>query len=79
MAITVVAMTGCKDTIGKGEPGYDLLNSRCGRCHPTGVKKAHATKEEWEQTVNKMMGKGAILNAAEKVTLIDFLAKYYHP
>ncbi len=79
MAITAVAMTGCKDNIGKGEPGYDLLQSRCGRCHPTGVKKAHATKEEWGQTVNNMMGKGASLNAAEKATLIDFLVRHYHP
>jgi hypothetical protein len=78
-AITAVMLVGCKDTLGKGEPGYELLNSRCGHCHFTGVKKAHTTKEDWEKTVTRMMGKGAKLNESEKATLIDFLVKYYQP
>jgi cytochrome c5 len=79
LAIAAVAMTGCAGSLGKGEPGYDLVNSKCGHCHFTGVKKAHTTKEEWEQTVTKMIGKGAKLNEAEKATVVDFLVKYYHP
>lgn len=79
VAFIAVAMVGCKEKPGKGEVGYDLLNSRCGRCHPTGVKKNHITKEEWDKTVTRMMGKGATLNEAEKVTLVDFLVKYYQP
>ena len=79
LAIAAIAMTGCASKPGKGEPGYDLVNSVCGHCHFTGVKKAHSTKEEWDQTVTKMMGKGAKLNGAEKTTVVDFLVKYYHP
>ncbi|MDD2898385.1 MAG: hypothetical protein PHI31_06695 [Desulfuromonadaceae bacterium] len=79
LAITVVAMAGCKEKPGKGEPGANLLDSRCGRCHPMGVKKAHTTKEEWRQTVARMMGKGAVLNEGEKDVVVDFLVKYYHP
>ncbi len=79
VAVTVVAIGGCKERPGKGEPGADLLKSRCGRCHPFDVKKNHTTKEEWEQTVTKMMGKGAVLNNDEKGVLVDFLVKYYHP
>ncbi len=79
LVIVAVAMTGCAAKLGKGEPGYDLVNSKCGHCHFIGVKKAYATKEEWEQTVTKMISKGAALNDAEKATVVDFLVKYYHP
>jgi hypothetical protein len=79
IAITLVTLAGCKEKPGKGEQGAALLDSRCGRCHPTGVKNNHTTKEEWEQTVNRMIGKGAALNAEEKSILVDFLVKYYHP
>jgi len=78
-AISAAALAGCSEKPGKGEPGAALLDSRCGRCHPTGVKKAHATKEEWGTTVNRMMAKGAALTADEKAVLVDFLVKYYHP
>jgi len=79
IAISAVVLAGCTEKPGKGEPGAALLDSRCGRCHPTGVKKAHATKQEWEQTVNNMIAKGAALNSDEKTLLVDFLVKYYHP
>lgn len=79
LAVAAVSLAGCKEKPGKGEPGFELLNSRCGRCHPMGVKKAHTTKEEWEKTVTRMVGKGAALNDAEKVTLVDFLVKHYQP
>jgi cytochrome c5 len=75
--ISICCLHGQK--LGKGEPGYDLVNSKCGHCHFTGVKKAHATKEEWDKTVTKMIGKGAKLDEAEKATVVDFLVKYYHP
>jgi len=77
--ITIIAFAGCKEKPGAGEPGAKLLDERCGRCHFIGVKHAHSTKEEWEQTVIKMKGKGAKLNEAEKTILVDFLVKYYKP
>ncbi|MBL0224150.1 MAG: hypothetical protein IPQ16_00785 [Geobacteraceae bacterium] len=79
MTVSVLAMSGCKAKPGIGEPGYNLVNSKCGTCHFAGVKKAHATKEEWDKTVTRMMGKGVTLNDTEKATVIDFLVKYYHP
>lgn len=79
IALSVVALVGCKEKPGVGEPGAKLLDERCGKCHFTGVKHAHTTKEEWDQTVTKMMGKGVKLNDAEKAVLIDFLVKYYKP
>jgi cytochrome c5 len=79
LAVSAVTMAGCKEKPGKGEPGANLLDARCGRCHPMGVKKAHTTKEEWDKTVTRMMGKGAVLNNDEKAELLDFLVKYYQP
>ena len=79
LAITAVAMAGCKEKPGAGESGAKLLQERCTRCHPFSIKHAHATKEEWEQTVTKMIGKGATLNTEEKEVLVDFLVKYYKP
>jgi len=79
LAITAVAISGCKEKPGKGEPGANLLDARCGRCHPMGVKHKFTTKEDWEQTVTRMMGKGAVLNNDEKAVVVDFLVKYYHP
>lgn len=79
LVVTALTLMGCKEKPGKGEPGASLLDSKCGRCHPTGIKNNHTTKEEWEQTVNRMIGKGAAVNTAEKAVLVDFLVKYYHP
>lgn len=79
LAITVISLTGCKDKPGVGEPGAKLLDERCGKCHFTGVKHAHSTKDEWDLTVTKMFAKGAKLNDTEKAILIDFLVKYYKP
>ncbi len=79
MAVSAIVITGCKEKLGNGEPGYDLMNAKCGKCHFTGVKKAHSTREEWDRTVTRMMSKGVALNDSEKATLTDFLVKYYHP
>jgi cytochrome c5 len=79
IGVTLLGTAGCAQKPGAGEPGAKLLQERCSRCHPLGVKKAHSTKEEWEQTVTKMMKKGAVLSEAEKTVLVDFLVKYYKP
>lgn len=79
LAVSSLLLVACKENPGKGEPGYELLNSRCSRCHQTGIKKAHTTREEWDNTVTRMMAKGAAMNPSEKATLLDFLVKYYQP
>jgi len=79
LAVSAIVLVGCKAKPGAGEPGARLVKERCGHCHFIGVKHAHSTKEEWEQTVTNMMKKGAKLNDSEKTILIDFLVKYYKP
>ncbi|MDH3870108.1 MAG: hypothetical protein OET55_06045 [Desulfuromonadales bacterium] len=60
--------------------GANLLEERCSVCHPTSRPKSkQKTPEQWETTVNRMMGKGAKLTEEEKVILLDFLSKTYKP
>ncbi len=67
-------------TVAAEEKGVSLLEERCSVCHPSSRPKSKAkTPEQWEQTVKRMMGKGAKLTAEEKKTLVDYLSKTYKP
>ena len=58
--------------------GASLLETRCTDCHSIDrVKRAKNTRDQWAQTVTRMIGKGAQLNAAEQSTVIDYLSKTY--
>jgi hypothetical protein len=60
--------------------GANLLEERCSVCHPSSRPKSkQKTPEQWQTTVNRMMGKGARLSEEEKATLLDFLSKTYKP
>lgn len=60
--------------------GAKLLEERCSVCHPSSRPKSkQKTPEQWETTVNRMMGKGAKLSEEEKAVLLDFLGKTYKP
>jgi cytochrome c5 len=54
--------------------GKAVMESRCNVCHSldriTSKTKDH---DAWQTTVNRMIGKGAALNAEEKAALIDYL------
>lgn len=54
--------------------GKAVMENRCGDCH--GLEKVtNASKDSaaWQTTVNRMISKGAKLNAEEKAALIDYL------
>jgi cytochrome c5 len=56
--------------------GAKLLNERCTVCHTLDwVETAMATKDRsaWEVTVDRMIGKGAVLDETEKETLLNHL------
>jgi cytochrome c5 len=60
--------------------GAALLNDRCTVCHNLDrVKSAKKTSEQWAQTVSRMVGKGAKLNADEQKAVVAYLAKTYAP
>ncbi len=58
--------------------GATLLRERCTRCH--GLERVEGTRktpEEWEQTVDRMIRRGAKLSEAERAVLIEYLAAHY--
>jgi cytochrome c5 len=60
--------------------GATLLETRCSVCHSADrPRQAKKTREQWDQTVARMIGKGAQLTEAEKTVLLDYLAKTHGP
>jgi cytochrome c5 len=69
--------TVAPSTAGGGEA---LLNERCTKCHSLGrVTSAKKTAADWENTVTRMVGKGASLTSEEQKVLVEYLAKTYAP
>jgi cytochrome c5 len=55
-----------------------LLETRCGVCHSTGIiKNARKSKRYWQETVTRMISRGAILSPEEKKALVSYLARTY--
>jgi cytochrome c5 len=60
--------------------GAALLEERCTVCHGLDrTTSARKTREEWEQTVVRMVSKGAELNEEEQEILIAYLTETYGP
>ena len=58
--------------------GKVLLADRCTKCHDLArVEAKKGAVEDWTATVERMVGKGAALNDAEKAFLIEYLAATY--
>jgi cytochrome c5 len=57
-------------------PGKALLQARCTVCHT--LERVHKRKDThagWGKLVGKMIKNGAVLNEAERETLLDYLAE----
>jgi len=75
----LVAVSGCNSSKSTLDPAA-LLEERCGGCHSSDIpKKARKTSHAWDETVSRMIAKGAMLSAEEKKTLIKHLADIYRP
>jgi mono/diheme cytochrome c family protein len=60
--------------------GESLLEARCSSCHSADrPRQKQKTREEWQTTVTRMIGKGAELTDAEQAQLVDYLAATYGP
>jgi uncharacterized membrane protein len=56
--------------------GQALVQERCTVCHSIDrIQSASKTADEWKTTVDRMIGKGAQLNADEEAAVIEFLTK----
>jgi cytochrome c5 len=55
--------------------GNALIDERCTQCHSRArIGNAQKDRAGWESTVDKMIGKGAVLNAEERQAVIDYLS-----
>lgn len=85
LLITIMAVifliTACSSTSTTSTntlDGSTLLQERCTVCHNLSrVERAKHTPEEWQTTVNRMIGKGAKLTSDEKTLLIEYLSTTY--
>ena len=58
--------------------GKDLVMNVCTVCHEaTRFTSKKKTKEEWNDTVDKMAARGAKASDAELDTIVTYLAKYF--
>ncbi len=83
---TIGLLTACggssssQPTTAPSQDGAMLLEERCTTCHGLDrTTQAQKTRAEWEQTVGRMIDKGAELSTEEKVVLVDHLAETYGP
>ena len=58
--------------------GKDLVMKVCTQCHDLGrITSKKRTKEEWNDTVDKMAARGAKASDEEFDTIVTYLAKYF--
>lgn len=78
--VIAFAISGSGIAATQAETGDTLLKNRCSVCHsPARAESAQKTRDQWETTVTRMIGKGAQLSSDEKATLVDYLSKTYKP
>jgi cytochrome c5 len=60
--------------------GEALLEARCSDCHSADrARQVTKTRDGWDQSVSRMIDKGAQLTEAEKAVLVDYLTETYGP
>ena len=70
---TLVGTAGCSSKSPEA-----LVEERCAGCHAlTTIKVSQKTRAEWEETVDRMIEKGARLNERQAETVIDYLSETY--
>jgi cytochrome c5 len=58
--------------------GKDLVMNVCTQCHDLArITSKNRTKEEWNDTVDKMAMRGAKASDEEFETIVTYLAKYF--
>lgn len=69
------------DTALPDGPGREVLKKSCSQCHTASVittKPGH-TDDDWEDILNAMIGRGAVLSDEDGDTLMDYLSTNFGP
>lgn len=60
------------------DPAPALVAAKCGTCHPlANLQAAKYDEAGWAAAVDRMVGKGAQINADQKKAVVAYLAKTY--
>lgn len=81
----VLLLAGCASSAGSGsggsgQPGAStdpaaLIRARCTRCHTIDrIRDARHDAAAWNQTLDRMRGRGADLSDSEAAVVVEFLA-----
>ena len=77
LLITIVASSATAQDTPRGE---QVLNASCTGCHDLRpVQTAAKSKDEWNDTVQNMLQKGADVSDADLPVLVDYLTEAYGP
>ena len=63
---------------GAQEPA-SVFQNVCGKCHPPDAVVTPRAREQWQETINKMVDLGAKVSAEERTILVDYLSATYAP
>ena len=59
-------------------PGREVVVARCVSCHETDlITQQRLTRTAWQRSVEKMVRWGAVVDAAEREPLLDYLAAHF--
>jgi cytochrome c5 len=78
-----VAVLAAADLVAQELPagvGKDTVTARCVSCHePDLITQQRLTRVGWGRSVDKMMRWGAVVDAAEREPLLDYLSANFAP
>jgi len=78
LGLVLAACGGAQDPAGSSLDGKALTEERCTQCHDLQrVQMAKKSADGWKSTVERMIGKGAQLNNAEKNAVVAHLTEAY--
>ena len=68
---------------GQGQPAKDgeaIMNSACGSCHDTTlILTAARSEQQWKDTIDQMISRGASVSDADRPVLVAYLVKAHGP
>jgi cytochrome c5 len=74
---------GPKDAAKEGakeDPAKKILDTACGGCHGLDLVTGRTgTKAEWQEVVDRMIGRGASVGEKDIAPLVEYLTKTYPP
>lgn len=76
----LVTMVAASATAQDTQPGEKILNASCSGCHDLRpVQTSAKSRDEWNDTVQNMLQKGADVSDADLPVLLDYLTESYGP